>query len=978
MTAHCDQLGAYVDAQLDAAEADAFELHLASCGACQLASHEALQLAALEAAARREPRRRPVRRVGRYAAMGAVAACAAIALAVLWRRPSEPAAPQLAFLTAPVRKTEARISYAAADRYRPYDVARAGEARPHDSIPLTALSELEHRGDLHGVAAALLLMNDPQRAAEYLDKAAPSHDVAADRALVQRATGQLAEALITLDGVLEIAPRHPQALWNRALVLRELGLPLSAAEAYRTIAGLNEPGWSEEAAANAKALADEMAERQAAFERLVNVDGPRLATAGDAVTPEVARRFPGMTRLRFYDAVRAARSPEAVRALAPLAATLDGIYGGAVLAGHLARIARADFRRRAPLAERYAQLVAGALDGAQTGALIDALRVAKQDDMLLGAILLANREGVPPALLPELRRIAEGLHDPWFHLLAVEQTSGALIRAGEHGAAEALLLPALASCAIDFRCTNLDLLLGDSYVTNFRLADTRRVIADGWIRAQRGAEWYLQQRLLQLRARLESVQDDVAGTTLPLVRAYARESVLRSPTRCDFAAWYREMLALTMVNRLDLVHAHGELAQVIGIDTTCPAHEPSIPAADTKARVLRDPALGSAAEVAALRDELAALGAMPTLEPGERAALALIEGRLLIDRDHPAAMALLERAIASARAAGSDDINARMARSYAYALLTLDAGGAGRWDRVWTLLGDDAGFVPSPRCALGVAVEDRASVVVIRDAAGTTRGSFNGERQGPTLDAATLVPTQLRDALRGCAAIEVVARPPVQGLPGLLPPDLAWSYRSSATQPAAAAPAHARRVVIAGAEPPAALGLPRLLPWRSSTTPDLALDGLAATPSRVLAELADASFVEIHAHGMVQASIADASFLMLSPEADGRYALTAGAIRRQPLRGHPVVILAACHAAATAKARHEAWSLPAAFVMAGARAVIASPDVISDAEAGGFFDDLRVRIEHGVAPAIALHDTRTSWLAAHPGADWTRSLMVFQ
>ena len=970
MSARCDQLTAYVDAELDAAEAAAFELHLASCEACQRASHEALQLAALEAAARQEPRRRPMRR---YAAAGAILACVAVTLAVLWPRASEQPA-KLALVTGTTRKTEARISYAAADGYRRYDVARAGVVQ-RESIALTTLSELEHRGDLHGVAAALLLMNDAARASDYLDKAAPSADVRADRALVQRAAGQLDDALITLDGVLETTPRHPQALWNRALVLRELGLPLSAAEAYRAVAALNEPGWSDEARANAQVLADQMAERKAAFERLVNVDGPRLATDGAAVTPEVARRFPGMTRLRFYDAVRAARSPAAVRALAPLAATLDGIYGGAVLAGHVERVAHADFARRAPLAERYAQLVAGALDGPQIEALITALRAAKQDDMLLGAIVFATRPQVPAELLPELRRIVAAMHDPWFDLLAIEQSAGALVAAGEHTAAEALLLPALAHCTIDYRCSNLDYLLGDSYLRSLRLADTRRVVTDGWLRAQRGGEIYLEQRLLQLRARLESVQDDIAGTTLPLVRAYGGETVLRSPARCDAAAWLHEIVALTLTNRGELSPAHDELVQVAEIERTCKEHHAGLAVAEVKARVLRDPAIGSADEVRALRDQIAALRAMPSI--GAKAALDQIEGRLLIDRDHAAASALLARAIAVSRTAGPEDVDARIARSYAYAILTLDAGRRAAWDEAWRLLGEADGFAPAARCALGVVVEDRASVVVIRDAAGAAHGVFDGARRGPAIEATTLVPAALRDPLRGCAEVDVIARPPVQGLPGLLPVELAWSFRT-AISPPPTSPGRHHRVVISGVEPPAALGLPRLLPWRSSEVPDVALDGAAATPTRVLAELADASFVEIHAHGMVQASVADASFVMLSPEADGRYALTAGAIRRQALRGHPIVVLAACHAATTAKYRHEVWSLPAAFITAGARAVIASTDVISDADAGGFFDDLRVRIERGAAPAIALHDARAAWLAAHPAADWTRSLMVFQ
>jgi CHAT domain-containing protein len=117
---------------------------------------------------------------------------------------------------------------------------------------------------------------------------------------------------------------------------------------------------------------------------------------------------------------------------------------------------------------------------------------------------------------------------------------------------------------------------------------------------------------------------------------------------------------------------------------------------------------------------------------------------------------------------------------------------------------------------------------------------------------------------------------------------------------------------------------------------------------------------------------------MLSPEPDGRYALTAAAIREQPLRGNPIVVLAACHAAVTARYRHEAWNLPAAFIAAGARAVVASTDVISDADAGAFFDEMRARIERGVSPAVALRDARSAWLAAHPAAAWVRSLMVYE
>jgi CHAT domain-containing protein len=185
-------------------------------------------------------------------------------------------------------------------------------------------------------------------------------------------------------------------------------------------------------------------------------------------------------------------------------------------------------------------------------------------------------------------------------------------------------------------------------------------------------------------------------------------------------------------------------------------------------------------------------------------------------------------------------------------------------------------------------------------------------------------------------------------------------------------------VVIANTEPPALLGLPRLAAWRSRFPPDRMIEGGGATPSRALAELAEARYAELHVHGMVSATVPDAAFLMMSPEADERYALTAAMIRKQPLRGRPIVVLAACHAASTAPNLYQPWSLPAAFIDAGARAVIASSGVIEDASASEFFDDLRARLDRGTPPPIALRDARRAWLASRPADAWVRLLMVFQ
>src|SRR5262249_4226852 len=128
---------------------------------------------------------------------------------------------------------------------------------PRDAIALSTLARLEQRGDLEGVAAGYLLLGDAARAAAYLERAPASADVAADRALVMLTTGAPADALVALDAVLDKAPRHPQALWNRALALRDLGLVRMASDAFAAAAALGEPGWADEARERARALGEQ-------------------------------------------------------------------------------------------------------------------------------------------------------------------------------------------------------------------------------------------------------------------------------------------------------------------------------------------------------------------------------------------------------------------------------------------------------------------------------------------------------------------------------------------------------------------------------------------------------------------------------------------------------------------------------------------------------------------------------------------------
>src|SRR5262249_9472093 len=151
MTPECADLPSYADGELETSRRPAFETHLVSCADCQRELVDLLQLSTLaeEAAlkgmgmARVLPFRRPPVAVMALAAslLGAVAASAAVGRG--WARGGDDA---LWLANAPSRLLEARVSRPEADHFRPYDVVRAPSA-PVPTPPLTALAELERRGD---------------------------------------------------------------------------------------------------------------------------------------------------------------------------------------------------------------------------------------------------------------------------------------------------------------------------------------------------------------------------------------------------------------------------------------------------------------------------------------------------------------------------------------------------------------------------------------------------------------------------------------------------------------------------------------------------------------------------------------------------------------------------------------------------------------------------------------------------------------
>jgi hypothetical protein len=116
---------------------------------------------------------------------------------------------------------------------------------------------------------------------------------------------------------------------------------------------------------------------------------------------------------------------------------------------------------------------------------------------------------------------------------------------------------------------------------------------------------------------------------------------------------------------------------------------------------------------------------------------------------------------------------------------------------------------------------------------------------------------------------------------------------------------------------------------------------------------------------------------VLTPGADGQFALTAAAIRKQHLPRAPLVILGACESGRVAPYLHQSWSLPAAFLAAGARSVVASPAAIEDADAGAFFAQMLAGVHSGAPVPVALRDTREAWLA-RPGHEWVKQVIAFE
>jgi tetratricopeptide (TPR) repeat protein len=872
-------------------------------------------------------------------------------------------------------RIEARLTHPEADRHRPR-LPAGGCPVPPEPIPLKDLARLEEAGDQAGIAAAYSLQGEWNQAATFLERMPSGPNRDSDLAAVYLARGAHEQALRLLDGVLESNPKHPQALWNRGLVLRDMGLTMRAAEIFEQVSALGEQGWSREARNLALTLREETQERARKWKAARDATLALLDNPQAPLPLEEARQHPGIVRQSFYDVIRAAPSKERALALLPLAQELDRFQGGSSLEDYVRRVAARDFSRRGPLARGYGEVVKGHLEGLEK--VRQQARASEDADLLLATVLHPRARVSAEVMKAHQKQLQDEVNrqkDVWLQLLLERDLARQEVTAGTWWKAEQRLFTALQRCregAFSPPCVLLELRLAMLYEELQRLAEAEQHARTAWTWARQLRDWNQEFTVLELMLGIARSRSEFSSA-----RAYVEEWSARGGRGGDC---YQAPVNLALIAYQDgrPEAARRELDRV----AACPSARLDLAFASTLAELARTHPGPQDAEL--LRRSLDGVNRHLYVMPGDLPYTRYLEGRFLLEQDRAKGEALLKSAIAEAKTLRRDDMRARETLALSSSSLVTEAGRVGDFPRALELMAEQLETPLPTRCALAVSVHGERTVLVAKGPGGEIRGHYEKARRENFAreDSSRLVPEALRQLLSPCERVDVLAWPPVLGRTDLFPPDVAWSFRMGQVKPAPAASAR-QRLVVSSVEAPSLLRLPRLPGWtpppEPEPTPLKVLTGLEATPSRVLDGMKTATEIEIHAHGLVDTSISDASLVVLSPEAgDGRYALTADAVREQKLTGAPLVFLAACSAGRSASsATFEPYSLPAAFIGAGARTVLASTVDIPDA-AGRFFDGVRQRIRAGSSPAVALRDERLKWLSRDARASWTRHLLLIE
>jgi hypothetical protein len=912
----------------------------------------------------RLPPRRRRRAAWRWVAAGLAAG--ALGLLLAWGRPSPGP-----WSNERTRRLEARLDTLGLDVHQPFDAQRAATEPRRPSYG--ALAALEKKGHIKELVSGLLVEGETAHARTLL-AASKDPELDNERAVAALVSRQPEEGLRFADRVLRREPTSRAAKWNAALALRELGLGYAAVASFREVEALAEPGWSGEARRWADSLAEQTAARRSRYEN-AEAQARRLSDERQLPNPATIERFPDLMRVHLYQALRTAHSRDDVKALAPVARALDSHYGGTHLTNAIERLASLDFQQRRPLVAAYTALKArswrtdaAALD-AYRAQLIAAGAVGR--DLLAGSYLDGLRTA---ALQAEVERMVKDESDPWISLALIKVAASADHDTAPSGSQEKLLREAVGRARQHgFDLLRLPLQIDLGYLL---LRQQRPVAADPLVHETLQAAhtlglWTTEMAAVAQLATLASYRQEPAS-----VNAYSREVLLAGAT-CETQILLEGRVAERAAYEGRLDEARAALARLDGCAQERPLRLPGIVALSELVR-----ADHSRSGLARLHGEVERFCAGPPGGPAPSRIDILsarnLEARAIVEFDRIAGRGLLRDTIARIED-GGDTRELGLPRLAAYRRLVADLVKTGELPEALRLMAAEARVRLPSGCVVGISEELRKATVVVRTADGAHLTAFGHPALGEQPD--TVVPANLRASLRGCAEVAVIALSPFRGKPRLLPPEMVWRHHSrELPEQGPWTPTH--RVVVSDVTPPPSFNLPVLPPWQGARSGAIArhLRGPEATPDAVVEELKDADLFEFHVHGLVDFRLAEAPFLVLSEGLDGRATLDAETVRALRLRRQPFVVLAACNSAASSPylpSSSGRWGLTAAFLEAGARAVVAANVPIPDGAASQLVEDLIERMQGGASPAHALRDARMTQLAS-PGHDWAEDFVLFQ
>lgn len=868
------------------------------------------------------------------------------------------------------RTLEARVALDEADRHRPLQTVMSPETSARQPISHRLLADLEERGDQHGLAVALLVRGRADAVIEHLEKLPPYPEINNDRAAALLTLKKYDEALQSLEQALDEQPNHPQALWNRALVLRGLELPLAAEKAFQAVARLNEAGWAQEAANNARDAGDRKRNAEARWQTFKAACQAMIST-GEVRSDVLNGNSPPILRLYFYEAVFASPTPQRVLGLLPLAQELDRVSGGTVLADYVKRTAARPFSKRRVLAEQFLKSVENPAQMPEAAKLVDAAQASGDADLLMGALVRGRQ--IKPSTLETFRQLAHASGDPWFRTISLVETAKDSQRRAQRGEARRLYEEAIRLSKennLHYRRMDAEIeltnLLTDIY--SYSLDESQEHVVVGLQLAREKGEWDIESYFLELLSQVTGFRRNFA-----LARAYLEEALERSRADVRHEQYIHISLARLERSRLHFAAARQAMDHAIALGR---------PLTKLGAYILGDIVrfkLEPGDEEAILK---AVGGGDETgLSEGERLLRKHARGRFYLTQDPPRGRAILEEILRETKPGRTPDVMAQAARAYSYAYLVMEHGKDEDYDNALQLLAEASGGTPPTRCVVAIAQETERVLWISRGPDGATRGHYEGSRTkqlGENL--AGVLPADVVDALRDCEQVLALAAPPLYGRAGLLPPELAWSYHAGAPRPTQRTSSSGGRLVVADVEIDESRGLPKLAQWITNEEPGVSyVHGKAATPSHVIEEMKAASEIVLVTHGEIHTASGSAA-LVLAQGADGKSELTIEDVRNAVLEGSPLVSLIACSGAHSAPTLHEPYSMPAAFIASGARAVIAATVKIPDRSAYQFFSSVHARIRGGATPAAALRDERVKWLSGPKVSEeneWIRSVLAF-